>query len=41
MPNNPRPLDEDDIRAICAREMQDGGDDGWSKPLKADTGWIV
>lgn len=23
----------------CA--MRDGGDDGWSKPLKVDTGWIV
>jgi phage terminase large subunit len=40
------PLHDDSSHAsdalrYFALAMQDGGDDGWSKPLKADTGWIV
>jgi phage terminase large subunit len=30
-----------DALRYFALAMVDGGDDGWSKPLKADTGWIV
>lgn len=40
------PLHDDSSHAsdslrYFALAMRDGGDDGWSKPLKADTGWIV